>query len=64
MNALKRYFNGVNVMTTDETRISPDAKEALCFALLANETLTGNPSNIPGATGAKKRTVLGTICLP
>lgn len=64
MNALRRYFNGVTVMTTDETGTSSDAKEAICFALLANETIAGNSSNIPGATGAKKQTILGTICLP
>ncbi len=64
MNALKRYFEGVKVRTTDEMNISSDAKEAICFALLANETISGNPGNIPGATGAKKQTILGTICLP
>ncbi len=64
MNALKRYFDSVEIRTTDEMNISSDAKEAICFALLANETITGNPGNIPGATGAKKQTILGTICLP
>jgi anhydro-N-acetylmuramic acid kinase len=64
MNALKRYFDNVNVRTTDEMKISSDSKEAICFALLANETISGNPGNIPGATGAKKQTILGTICLP
>jgi len=64
MNTLKRYFDSVEIRTTDEMKISSDAKEAICFALLANETITGNPGNIPGATGAKKQTILGTICLP
>jgi len=64
MNALKRYFDDVKLRTADELNIPSDAKEAICFALLANETIAGNPGNIPGATGAKRQTILGTICLP
>ena len=64
MNALKRYFEGVSVLPSEAYDISSDAKEAICFALLANETIAGNPGNIPGATGAERQTVLGTICLP
>ncbi len=64
MNALQRYFGGIAVKTIDSLRIDADAKEAICFALLANETIAGRPANLPGATGARKRTVLGTICLP
>jgi len=64
MNALKDYFKGVTVRPMGDLGYSSDAKEAVCFALLANETLHGNPSNVPGATGAKSRTALGTICLP
>ena len=62
MQAFKRYFP--TVITTDDLGISGDAKEAICFALLANETISGRPSNIPGATGASRPTILGTICLP
>ncbi len=64
MNALKKYFDSVKVVSTETTSISPDAKEAICFAVLANETIAGNPSNVPGATGAAIPTVLGVICLP
>jgi len=64
MEALRRYFGGIRVMTSDEFDIPSDAKEAICFAVLANETLAGNPGNIPGATGADRPTILGSICLP
>lgn len=64
MNALRRYFSGVDVKTTDTNDIPVDAKEAICFALLANETIAGNSSNVPGGTGAQRRTTLGVICLP
>jgi 1,6-anhydro-N-acetylmuramate kinase len=38
-----------------------DAAEAVCFAVLAHETLHGNPTNIPTVTGAKRSAVLGKI---
>jgi anhydro-N-acetylmuramic acid kinase len=64
LNALARYFSGVRVATTDTAGIPADAKEAVCFALLANETLHEHPANIPHATGARRATVLGVIGLP
>jgi len=44
--------------------IDPDAKEALAFAVLAHETANGVPTNVPSATGATGRAVLGALCLP
>ncbi|MBI5022185.1 MAG: anhydro-N-acetylmuramic acid kinase [Ignavibacteriales bacterium] len=63
MDALKRYFGNIKVGTV-ENIIPSDAKEAVCFAMLANELISGNPTNMPSVTGAKKRTLLGTIALP
>jgi len=40
-----------------------DAKEAVAFAMLANETLFGQPGNLPAATGAAGPRVLGKIVL-
>jgi anhydro-N-acetylmuramic acid kinase len=37
------------------------AREALAFALLGAATLDGEPSNVPSATGASRRVVLGSI---
>jgi len=64
MDALRRYFDNVKILTTDRMKLSVDAKEAICFALLANETIAGRSGNLPGATGAHKQTPLGVICLP
>jgi anhydro-N-acetylmuramic acid kinase len=64
MASLSRYFTPIRVSTSASHGIDPDAKEAVCFALLANETISGNPSNVKGATGAKRSTVLGTIAIP
>jgi anhydro-N-acetylmuramic acid kinase len=44
--------------------VDPDAKEAIAFAILANETLFGAPGNVPAATGARGPRVLGKITLP
>ncbi len=62
---LKKYFGKkVLIQNVNKLGISPDAKEAICFAVLANETLNGNPSNIPRVTGASRETILGKISLP
>lgn len=59
------YFGkSVEVKVIDEIGISSDAKEAICFAVLANETVSGNASNIPRTTGASRPTILGGIYLP
>lgn len=60
----ERFGNSVDVKVIDEIGVSADAKEAICFAVLANETISGNTANIPRTTGAEKATILGQICLP
>jgi anhydro-N-acetylmuramic acid kinase len=62
---LKDYFGkAVKVKNIETLGISSDAKEAICFAVLANETISGNATNIPRVTGASRKTILGKICLP
>ncbi|GIV61479.1 MAG: anhydro-N-acetylmuramic acid kinase [Rhodothermaceae bacterium] len=64
MRYLRDAFAPVPVRSTAEDGIDPDAKEALCFAVLAHETLNGVPTNLPAVTGARHPTLLGKICLP
>ncbi len=61
---LKDHLGPVRVSRIDEYGIPSSAKEAMSFAILANETLSGRPSNVPGATGAGKRVILGGLYLP
>ena len=54
----------VRVLNVKNIGMSPDAKEALCFAVLANETICGIPSNVPRVTGASRSAILGKVCIP
>lgn len=65
LDCLRGYFSSlVKVKVLEEEGMPSDAKEAICFAVLANETISGNASNIPATTGASRGTILGEICLP
>jgi anhydro-N-acetylmuramic acid kinase len=63
MEALSDYFRPVPVKRIESAGFSSDAKEAVCFAVLANETISENPANIPQVTGARRPVILGKICL-
>lgn len=64
MGSIRRRFDRALVRVSDEFGIPSAAKEALCFAVLADETLEGRPNNLPSATGARRPVVLGKIVLP
>ena len=49
------------VLITDDLGMPSAAKEAVAFALLGAATLDGEPSNVPSATAARRRVVLGSI---
>ncbi len=49
-------MRGIEALGTD-----PDAKEAIDFAVLANETLAGHAGNMPRVTGAARPCILGSI---
>ena len=51
----------VKVVTQDEIGLSSDAKEAIAFAIMGNETMYGYPSNVCSATGASRPVILGNI---
>ena len=51
----------LDVVTFDERYFDGEAKEAVAFALLAHLHLEGIPGNVPTATGARGRRVLGML---
>lgn len=61
MKSVTRHFYKSKILNSDEFNIPADAKEAICFAVLANETIHGNRTNLPSVTGANRPTVLGAI---
>ncbi|HOJ33810.1 MAG TPA: anhydro-N-acetylmuramic acid kinase [Candidatus Hydrogenedentes bacterium] len=58
---LKEGLPDILVRLSDDYRMSSDAKEAIAFAILGNETICGTPANVPGATGASHPVILGKI---
>ncbi len=58
---LREAFAPVPVRTTADYGIDPDFKEAIAFAVLGAETAWGNPGNLPSATGARRRVILGDL---
>jgi len=62
MSWLSKRLGGVPVKSFDELGVQSEAREAAYFAVLANEFIHGNYSNLPTATGAKTRVILGSMC--
>ena len=63
MAHLCELFSPTPVRSTADAGIDPGAKEALAFAVLANQTLHGLPGNLPAATGAAAPRILGSLTL-
>lgn len=61
MNALRSSLAPARVVSSDDLGVPADAKEAVAFAVLANETVSGNPGNLTSVTGAERAAVLGKI---
>ena len=56
---ITRQENGQNV--NEGLGLNSDAKEAVAFAVLANEAMAGRCNNAPSATGAAHPVVMGKI---
>lgn len=61
MRMIRAELPNVRLSNFDLYGIPADAAEAVCFAVLAHETLHGRPTNLPSVTGAKKTAILGKI---
>lgn len=61
MSYIRKYLPDTEVITNEDLGLSGDAKEAVAFALLANDCIYGVPNNAPKATGALHHVVMGKI---
>jgi anhydro-N-acetylmuramic acid kinase len=65
LNELKKHFTNIEVKKLEtKNGVNVDNKEAVLFAVLANEFVSHNPSNITTVTGAKKNCILGKLSIP
>ena len=63
MELLQAGLPGCEVVTNEALGLDSDAKEAVAFAILANEMLHGRCNNAPSATGAAHPVVMGKLSL-
>jgi len=63
VSCLKADLPELRFATTDELGILPDAKEAVLFAILANETLAGDSLDFGQRSGLPS-ICMGKVCLP
>ncbi|MBC7923355.1 MAG: anhydro-N-acetylmuramic acid kinase [Ferruginibacter sp.] len=64
MGTLRGLLPDCRFHTTDELGIPPDAKEAVLFAVLANETLVGGQENVGDGRPGIPRVAMGKISFP
>lgn len=58
---LQQELPEIEVLTQEDVGYSSDAKEAIAFVILGNETCYSQTSNVISATGAAKKVILGKI---
>lgn len=63
MEALRTCLPTCRVMTNEDLGLDSNAKEAVAFAVLANETLFESENTVPTATGARHSVVMGKISI-
>ena len=61
MHHLVELLAPIPVQSLSALGVDPEAKEAIAFAVLANQTLFGATGNLPAVTGAAGPRVLGKL---
>lgn len=64
MDYLRQEIKGVTIDSTKEKNINPDAKEAILFAILANECITGEASHFVSGIDNFPPISMGKISFP
>ncbi|HMQ67782.1 MAG TPA: anhydro-N-acetylmuramic acid kinase [Ignavibacteria bacterium] len=63
MKFINEYFKDTIVRKIDDNGINCDNKEAVLFAVLANELMNGIKTNMPSVTGSERNAYLGKISI-
>ncbi|MEW9096046.1 MAG: anhydro-N-acetylmuramic acid kinase AnmK [Clostridiaceae bacterium] len=61
ISMLEQRLPMISIKTQEDFGYFSDAKEAIAFAILANEAIHGNYNNVPSVTGAKHPVIMGKI---
>jgi anhydro-N-acetylmuramic acid kinase len=64
MESIKSQLPGFQFLTTHDLNIHPDAKEALLFATLANECVSGNSILLGSSKNGIPPVSMGKISFP
>ena len=64
INLIKKELPEIKILIQEDLGYSSEAKEAIAFVILGNQTYHMRPSNVPSATGARKNVILGQITYP
>ena len=64
MQRLQSLLPGIDLKSTGDYGVNPDAVEAVTFAWLARQRLDNIPANLPSVTGAKNPVILGAVYPP
>jgi anhydro-N-acetylmuramic acid kinase len=64
MENIKSQLPGLNFYSTDDLQLHPDAKEAVLFALLANECICGEKINVGKGRNKIPPVTMGKISFP
>ncbi len=64
MEFLRQELTGVSIASTEIKNIDPDAKEAILFAILANECVVGDPADFVSGLNNFPPVTMGKISFP
>lgn len=56
---LDQVLYPAHVTTVADAGVPVDGREVLAVAMITNESLLGNPANVPSSTGAQRKVILG-----
>ena len=64
MRNVKSGIKEAVLRKTDRYKIPSNVVDPLSACIMGNETIFGNPANIPAATGAKRPVIVGQVAMP